>query len=139
MSLKFTNKSTILQLSTKTFFYSYYPHICGHPFPGGRSFYGEISQELNKLAVFDAFGPEILKIFMPYIAYDRRVHCAVPQDKNILSFVDQRHCHLFQELTCPFDKGLQALSAAHSLILFRIEEKYSYRALRLFEHFLVPS
>jgi hypothetical protein len=70
MSLKFTNKSTILQLSTKTFFYSYYHHICGHPFPGGRSFYGEISQELNKLAVFDALTPEFLDRQSHYLTDD---------------------------------------------------------------------
>ena len=71
MSLKFAKESTILQLSTKTFFYSYYPHICGHPFPGGRSFYGDILQELYKLAVLNAFCPEILKFFVPDISDDR--------------------------------------------------------------------
>ena len=68
MSLKFMNESTILQISTKTFFYSYYPHICGHPFPGGRSFYGNNLKELYKLAVFNAFRPEILKVFVLHIA-----------------------------------------------------------------------
>ena len=68
MSLKFPTESTILQLSTKTFFYSYYPHICGHPFPGGRSFYGDNLKELYKLAVLDPFRPEILKVFVLNIA-----------------------------------------------------------------------
>ncbi len=83
------------------------------------------SDQLDKFAVFYPFFPEIGERSFFDMADDGRIHCSVPDYKDILSFFYEGERDLFKERSRPGHKVIYALSLRRcGVIFFGMFEEY---------------